>query len=270
MSLTGHIRMCCIVANYSTTIRCTMSPPGDVSIVFRFLCDELRLRSLIFVRSLGNSPSPTHSKFRRPPSPLDYSVLLNNLCLVLPPQMHLLDCDSSPIQSPLHPSRQRNAKPRLLIVPADPTAAGKADGGSDVAGGPPLPTILAGVVVVFLLLCWVVGSIAMWLVGFIVSVVRRAPPQVRRARRRNPSALLRHAPPIVTRKESRRTVSAGDEAARARSRRKSKGGLPERKSLLPISNRRPASLLRKMRIRRPEDGAPGIGIVLAMALEKVR
>ncbi|KAJ8511272.1 hypothetical protein OPV22_001706 [Ensete ventricosum] len=35
-------------------------------------------------------------------------------------------------------------------------------------GGPPLPTILAGVVVVFLLLCWVVGSIAMWLVGFIV------------------------------------------------------------------------------------------------------
>ncbi|RRT67605.1 hypothetical protein B296_00017620 [Ensete ventricosum] len=89
-----------------------------------------------------------------------------------------------------------------------------------------------------------------------------------------PSALLRHAPPIVTRKESRRTVSplssAGDEAARARRRRKSKGGLPERKSLLPISNRRPASLLRKMRIRRPEDGAPGIGIVLAMALEKVR
>ncbi|KAJ8511273.1 hypothetical protein OPV22_001707 [Ensete ventricosum] len=89
-----------------------------------------------------------------------------------------------------------------------------------------------------------------------------------------PSALLRHVPPIVTRKESRRTVSplssAGDEAARARRRRKSKGGLPERKSLLPISNRRPASLLRKMRIRRPEDGAPGIGIVLAMALEKVR
>ncbi|RRT49630.1 hypothetical protein B296_00036217 [Ensete ventricosum] len=36
--------------------------------------------------------------------PLDYSVLLNNLCLILPPQMHLLDCDSLPIQSPLHPS----------------------------------------------------------------------------------------------------------------------------------------------------------------------
>ncbi|RZR81796.1 hypothetical protein BHM03_00008095 [Ensete ventricosum] len=157
--------------------------------------------------------------FRRSPSPLDYSVLLNNLCLVLPPQMHLLDCDSSPIQSPLHPSRQD----------------GDGEGAAREQG-----------------------------------VVRRAPPQVRRARRRNPSALLRHAPPIVTRKESRRTVSAGDEAARARRRRKSKGGLPERKSLLPISNRRPASLLRKMRIRRPEDGAPGIGIVLAMALEKVR
>ncbi|RRT44546.1 hypothetical protein B296_00038901 [Ensete ventricosum] len=45
-----------------------------------------------------------HWKFRRLPSPLDYSVLLNNLCLVLPLQMHLLDCDPSPIQSPLHPS----------------------------------------------------------------------------------------------------------------------------------------------------------------------
>ncbi|URD77291.1 hypothetical protein MUK42_05422 [Musa troglodytarum] len=80
-----------------------------------------------------------------------------------------------------------------------------------------------------------------------------------------PSALLRHAPPLVTRKKSRRT---GDEAVRARKRRKSKGGLAERKSLLPVSNRRPVSLLRKMGIRRPEDGAPGIGLVLAMALEK--
>ncbi|RWV95621.1 hypothetical protein GW17_00041739 [Ensete ventricosum] len=40
--------------------------------------------------------------------PLDYSVLLNNLCIVLPLQMHLLDCDSSPIQLPLHPSRPSN------------------------------------------------------------------------------------------------------------------------------------------------------------------
>ncbi|RWW73757.1 hypothetical protein BHE74_00018338 [Ensete ventricosum] len=30
--------------------------------------------------------------------PLDYSALLNKLCIVMPPQMHLLDCDSLPIQ----------------------------------------------------------------------------------------------------------------------------------------------------------------------------
>ncbi|RWW73336.1 hypothetical protein BHE74_00018799, partial [Ensete ventricosum] len=40
--------------------------------------------------------------------PLDYSVLLNNLYLVLLPQMRLLDCDSSPIQPPLHHSRPSN------------------------------------------------------------------------------------------------------------------------------------------------------------------
>ncbi|RRT79417.1 hypothetical protein BHE74_00022878 [Ensete ventricosum] len=76
-SLTGHLRMCCIAANYSTTIRCTMSPPGDISIAFRFLCDELGLRSLHVwplptyrrasaisdcVRSFGNSLSLTHSR----------------------------------------------------------------------------------------------------------------------------------------------------------------------------------------------------------------
>ncbi|RRT38721.1 hypothetical protein B296_00033586 [Ensete ventricosum] len=46
MSLTGHLQMCCITANYSTTIHCTMSPLSDISIAFRFLCDELGLRSL--------------------------------------------------------------------------------------------------------------------------------------------------------------------------------------------------------------------------------
>ncbi|RZR82115.1 hypothetical protein BHM03_00008468 [Ensete ventricosum] len=40
--------------------------------------------------------------------PLDYSVLLNNLCIVLLSQMRLLDCNSSPIQPPLHPSRRSN------------------------------------------------------------------------------------------------------------------------------------------------------------------
>ena len=39
---------------------------------------------------------------------------------------------------------------------------------SSVADGPPLATILAGVVV-FLLFCWVVGSIIMWIVGLIVN-----------------------------------------------------------------------------------------------------
>lgn len=42
----------------------------------------------------------------------------------------------------------------------------KGDGG---AQGPPFLTILAGVVV-FLLICWVVGSIVMWLIGLIVNV----------------------------------------------------------------------------------------------------
>ncbi|RZR81248.1 hypothetical protein BHM03_00007453 [Ensete ventricosum] len=56
--------------------------------------------------------------FRRPPSPLDYSVLLNNLCLVLPQQMHLLDCDPSPIQSLLHPSRSSNVLNLLHISAA--------------------------------------------------------------------------------------------------------------------------------------------------------
>ncbi|RWW11429.1 hypothetical protein GW17_00024959 [Ensete ventricosum] len=99
----GHDYMCCIATNYSTTIRCTMSPPGDISIAYRFSCDEFGLRLL---------------HFRRPPSPLDYSVLLNNLCLVLPPQMHLLDCDSSPIQFPLHPSRKRPiSKPTVPETP---------------------------------------------------------------------------------------------------------------------------------------------------------
>ncbi|XP_038972444.1 uncharacterized protein LOC103704958 [Phoenix dactylifera] len=50
------------------------------------------------------------------------------------------------------------------------TSKDKADkSSSGVAGGPPLLTILAGLFV-FLLVCWVVGSIAMWLVGLIVNV----------------------------------------------------------------------------------------------------
>ncbi|RRT64428.1 hypothetical protein B296_00030448 [Ensete ventricosum] len=57
----------------------------------------------------------SHWKFRRPPSPLNYSILPNNLCFVMPPQMHLLDCDPSPIQSLLHPSRSSNVSNLLHI-----------------------------------------------------------------------------------------------------------------------------------------------------------
>ncbi|RZS01466.1 hypothetical protein BHM03_00031317, partial [Ensete ventricosum] len=63
-------------SNYSTMIRCTISSPGDISIAFRFLCDELGLRYLHVwplpahhrasatsdcVRFFDNSLSPTHS-----------------------------------------------------------------------------------------------------------------------------------------------------------------------------------------------------------------
>ncbi|KAK6120775.1 hypothetical protein DH2020_045479 [Rehmannia glutinosa] len=38
---------------------------------------------------------------------------------------------------------------------------------SDAAPGPPFLTILAGLVV-FLVICWIIGSIATWLIGLIV------------------------------------------------------------------------------------------------------
>ncbi|RWW81086.1 hypothetical protein BHE74_00010543 [Ensete ventricosum] len=46
MSPTGHDRMCCIAMNYSTMIRYTMSPHGDISIAYIFSCDELGLHLL--------------------------------------------------------------------------------------------------------------------------------------------------------------------------------------------------------------------------------
>ncbi|KAL7126051.1 hypothetical protein ABFS83_14G159400 [Erythranthe nasuta] len=42
------------------------------------------------------------------------------------------------------------------------------DEAAAAAPGPPLLTILAGLVV-FLIICWFVGSIAMWLIGLIVN-----------------------------------------------------------------------------------------------------
>ncbi|RWV91957.1 hypothetical protein GW17_00045716 [Ensete ventricosum] len=77
LSLTGHDRLRCIATNYSTMICCTISPPGDIFIAYRFSCDELRLQLLhvwplpthrrvsaisnYLVYPLSNSPSSTHS-----------------------------------------------------------------------------------------------------------------------------------------------------------------------------------------------------------------
>ncbi|KAH6813038.1 hypothetical protein C2S51_022056 [Perilla frutescens var. frutescens] len=44
---------------------------------------------------------------------------------------------------------------------------------SDDASGPPLLTILAGLVV-FLFVCWILGSVVMWIIGLIL----RPPPQL--------------------------------------------------------------------------------------------
>ncbi|KAK4416164.1 hypothetical protein Salat_2723800 [Sesamum alatum] len=44
---------------------------------------------------------------------------------------------------------------------------------SDTAQGPPFLTILAGLVV-FLTICWIIGSILMWIIGLIVH-----PPQLK-------------------------------------------------------------------------------------------
>lgn len=58
----------------------------------------------------------------------------------------------------LHIVSASNTNPSKQDVPRE-----KGDGG---AQGPPLLTIVAGVMV-FLLICWVVGSIVMWLIGLI-------------------------------------------------------------------------------------------------------
>ncbi|WOL16842.1 hypothetical protein Cni_G25630 [Canna indica] len=104
---------------------------------------------------------------------------------------------------------------------------------------------------------------------------RASPPRISGAR-------LLGAPIVIRKKKSRRAMisalsarelaaSPADAAAAARTRRRrASGGLAEWKSLLPVTNRRPAhaSLLRRMGIRRSEEGAPGIGLFLAAAFEK--
>ncbi|RWW52455.1 hypothetical protein BHE74_00041117 [Ensete ventricosum] len=121
MSLTGHDCLSCIATNYSIIIPCTMSPSGDISIAYKFSCDELGLRLL----HMWPLPTPRRASaisdffcslpwqftFVLPLKVLETTIPFGLLRLAeqhvpcLPPQMHLLDCDSSPIQSPLHPSR---------------------------------------------------------------------------------------------------------------------------------------------------------------------
>ncbi|XP_039113891.1 uncharacterized protein LOC120249448 [Dioscorea cayenensis subsp. rotundata] len=68
------------------------------------------------------------------------------------------------------------SKNRVPIVYASNTNSpnpdsgkGKGDNSSSSSDGPPLLTILAGVLV-FLIVCWVIGSVVMWLVSLIVNV----------------------------------------------------------------------------------------------------
>ncbi|KAL7083511.1 hypothetical protein ACP275_14G167800 [Erythranthe tilingii] len=52
--------------------------------------------------------------------------------------------------------------------PSEESNDSKTSDEAAAAPGPPLLTILAGLVV-FLIICWFVGSIAMWLIGLIVN-----------------------------------------------------------------------------------------------------
>ncbi|KAM0950253.1 hypothetical protein DsansV1_C04g0039471 [Dioscorea sansibarensis] len=65
-------------------------------------------------------------------------------------------------------------KNRVPVVCASNTNSpnsgkGKANNSSSISDGPPLLTILAGVLV-FVIVCWVIGSVFMWLVSLIVNV----------------------------------------------------------------------------------------------------
>ncbi|RRT66688.1 hypothetical protein B296_00018487 [Ensete ventricosum] len=96
LSLTGQIRMYCIATNYSTMIRYTMLPPGDTSITYRFLCDELGPR-LLHVWPL--------------PTPLVRSTISNfwfaPLAIRLrPPTLRYPNPNLTSF--PLHPSRSSN------------------------------------------------------------------------------------------------------------------------------------------------------------------
>lgn len=96
------------------------------------------------------------------------------------------------------------------------------------------------------------------------------------------SATARIFAPMAVRKKSCRAIAALSSReltsssssyadGRPARRRRTSAGPAEWKSLLPLSNRRPPSksLLRRIGIRRSDDAAPGIGLFLAIALEKV-
>ncbi|KAK7323899.1 hypothetical protein VNO77_27401 [Canavalia gladiata] len=76
--------------------------------------------------------------------------------------------------------RRLQANQRLLTafasnpnsaVEKSPNEGSNVNETSNVAEGPPLLTILAGVFV-FFLFCWIIGSIIMWLISLIVNVPR--------------------------------------------------------------------------------------------------
>ncbi|PHU04906.1 hypothetical protein BC332_25728 [Capsicum chinense] len=58
---------------------------------------------------------------------------------------------------------------RLLPISSSNTNTSGGSDKSNEASGPPLATILAGVLV-FCAVCWVIGSIAMWLISLITNV----------------------------------------------------------------------------------------------------
>ena len=67
----------------------------------------------------------------------------------------------------LHKNRRSQGFASETNLNTEPPKASKSN--SSGSNNPPLATILAGIVV-FLLFLWLVGSIALWIVGLIVNV----------------------------------------------------------------------------------------------------
>ncbi|RRT60740.1 hypothetical protein B296_00009578 [Ensete ventricosum] len=120
MSPTGHDRMCCIAMNYSTMIRYTMSPHGDISIAYIFSCDELGLHLLHVWPLLTPRRASVISDFWLTSLAIYLQTTISFGLLRLAEQLvpcsvpanALVRLDPSPIQSPLHPSSQVRASGR--------------------------------------------------------------------------------------------------------------------------------------------------------------